>query len=387
VVEEEAVKARPIGSLHLKRMEIKEVTTGRELHEFLRLPWKVYRGNSIWVPPLFSDMKFRLDKTRNPFFDHARVQSFVLKENRETLGRITAIIDEKHNDFHHEKVGFFGFFECMPRYEIARVLFDAARAWCGSRGMKTLRGPMNPSMNDECAFLLQGSDSSPVFMMTYNPPYYLDYAEQYGFRKAKDLYAFLKQREPTPERVLRLMDRIKKKERLTVRRIDMKHFWRDVEEMENVYNSAWEKNWGFVPMSRKEFQSMAKRLKPLCVPDLVLIAEIEGNPVGIALTLPDYNQVLKRLNGKLGPLELLKFYWHRKQITGCRSLLFGVIKECRNRGIETVLYYETEQAAMRLGYQWCELSWNLEDNDLINRFDEAVGGKLYKKYRIMEMEI
>jgi len=387
VEKEEAVTARSIGPRYLKRMVIRKVTSGRELHEFLCLPWKIYSGDPNWVPPLLSDMKFRLDEKRNPFFEHAKVQSFILEESGETLGRITAIIDEKHNDFHHEKVGFFGFFECVPRYEVAKVLFDTARAWCGDHGMKTVRGPMNPSMNDECAFLLHGFDSSPVFMMTYNPPYYLEYADQYGFRKAKDLFAFLKQREPTPDRILRLMDRIKKKERLTVRAVDMKHFWHDVEEMEDVYNCAWEKNWGFVPMSTREFRSMAKRLKPLCVPDLALIAEVDGNPIGIALTLPDYNQVLKRLNGKLGPLEVLKFYRYRKQITGCRSLLFGVKKEYRNRGIEAVLYYETEQAGMRLGYQWCELSWNLEDNDLINRFDEAVGGKLYKKYRIVEMEI
>ena len=368
-------------------MDVKEVRTRRDFSEFYRLPWKVYRGDSNWVPPLFSDFKLRLDPRKNPFFEHSDARSFVATENGEALGRITAIIDEDHNKFHHEKVGFFGFFECVQRYEIAETLFDASRKWCGERGMTVLRGPANPSMNDECAFLLEGFDSSPVLMMTYNPPFYLDFAERYGFRKAKDLYAFMKHREPTPERILRLLDRIKRKERLTVRAIDMKHFWRDVEKMEDVYNAAWEHNWGFVPMSAKEFRAAAKRLKPLCVPDLVLIAEVDGDPVGIALTLPDYNQVLKRLNGKLGPLEILKFFRYRKHITGCRSILFGVKKECRNRGIETVLYYETEQAGMRLGYQWCELSWNLEDNDLINRFDEAVGGKLYKKYRIVELEI
>jgi len=167
----------------------------------------------------------------------------------------------------------------------------------------------------------------------------------------------------------------------------MKHFKRDVEEIMDIYNSAWEKNWGFVPLTRKEIEVLAKKLKPLAIPELVIFAEVDGKPVGVALTLPDYNQVLKRLNGKLGPLQLVKFFHYRKQITGIRSILFGVKKEYRNRGIEAVLYYATEQAAMKLGYQWCELSWNLEDNDLINRFDESVGGKLYKKYRIVEMEI
>ncbi len=166
----------------------------------------------------------------------------------------------------------------------------------------------------------------------------------------------------------------------------MKHFQRDVEGIMDVYNSAWGKNWGFVPLTRKEVEVLAKKLKHLAVPELVIFAEVDRKSVGVALTLPDYNHVLKRLNGRLGPLQLLKVLRYRKQITGCRAILFGVKKEFRNRGIEAVLYHETEQAGMKLGYQWCELSWNLEDNDLINRFDESVGGKLYKKYRIVEME-
>lgn len=368
-------------------MEIKEVTTRKDLSEFIHLPWKIYRDDPNWVPPLISDMKFRLDARKNPFFEHGEAQSFLAKENGESLGRITTIIDRKHNEFHKERVGFFGFFESLRRYEVAEALFDKAREWCKAREMTVLRGPTNLTMNDECAFLLEGFDSRPVLMMPYNPRYYLEYTERYGFRKAKDLYAFLKRGEQTPERILRLVQRIKTRQCLTIRSIDMKHFWHDVEKMEDVYNSAWENNWGFVPMTRKEFQAIAKRLKPLAVPELVLLAEIDNIPVGVALTVPDYNQVLKKLNGRLGPIQLLKLFWHRRQITGCRSLLFGVKKEYRNRGIESVLYYETEQAGMKLGYQWCELSWNLEDNDLINRFDEAVGGKLYKKYRIVEMEV
>ena len=242
-------------------------------------------------------------------------------------------------------------------------------------------------MNDECAFLHEGYNSSPVLMMTYNPCYYVEYAHRYGFRKAKDLYAFMKRREETPERIQRLVERIKHSAHLTIRPFNKKKFWQDVEKVMDIYNAAWDKNWGFVPLTRKELEALAKRLKPLYVPDLAVFAEIDGEPVGVGLTLPDYNQVLKRLNGKLGPLQILKFLRYRKQITGCRSLLFGVKKEHRNRGIEVVLYYEMERAGMRLGYQWCELSWNLEDNDLINRFDEAVGGKLYKKYRIVEIEI
>lgn len=368
-------------------MEIRPVSTRRDLQEFLRLPWKVYANDPHWVPPLLSDIRFRLDPRKNPFFEHGQAESFIAVEDGETLGRITAIIDENHNSFHRENVGFFGFFECACRYEVAEALFDRARLWCKERGMRIFRGPTNLSMNDECAFLLEGFDSSPVLMMTYNPCYYLEFANRYGFRKAKDLYAFLKQREETPERIIRLVERIKSRENLTIRPFDMRRFQRDVEEIMDIYNSAWENNWGFVPLTRKEIEVLAKKLKPLAVPELVVLAEVDGKPVGVALTLPDYNQVLKRLNGRLGPFQLLKFLHYRKQITGIRCILFGVKKEFRNRGIEAVLYYATEQAGMKLGYQWCELSWTLEDKDLINRFNESVGAKVYKKYRIVEMEI
>ncbi len=368
-------------------MEVRPLSTRRDLQEFLRLPWKVYANDPNWVPPLLSDIKFRLDSRKNPFFEHGQAESFIAVEDGETVGRITAIIDDNYNSFHGEKVGFFGFFECIQQYEAAQALFDRAQAWCKQRGMGILRGPTNLTMNDECAFLLEGFDSSPVMMMTYNPCYYIEFAARYGFRKAKDLYAFLKQREETPERILRLVERIKARERLTIRSFDMKNFQRDVQEIMDIYNSAWEKNWGFVPLTKKEIEVLAKKLKPLAVPELVIFAEVDERPVGVVLTLPDYNQVLKRLNGRLGPLQLLEFFLYRKRINGIRSILFGVKKEYRNRGIEAVLYYATEQAAMKLGYQWCELSWNLEDNDLINRFDESVGGRLYKKYRIVEMEI
>ena len=249
-------------------------------------------------------------------------------------------------------------------------------------------GPVNPSMNDENAFLLEGFDKPPSVMMPYTPPYYLTLAEQYGFKKAKDLFSFIKYaKDGIPPRVEKMINRIKKRTNVKVRPFSMKNFDRDVQYLKNIYNAAWEKNWGFVPMTDEEIDITGKKLKQFVEPKLVLFAEMEGQPVAVTVTVPDINQILKKLNGRLGPIEMLKFLYYKNKITGARSLIGGVMKEYRETGIIAVLYYETEKANLKLGYEWCELGWNLEDNDLINRFDEAIGGKLYKKYRIYEKEI
>jgi GNAT superfamily N-acetyltransferase len=254
--------------------------------------------------------------------------------------------------------------------------------------MTVMRGPVNPSMNDECGFLLEGFDKPPVAMMTYTPPYYLELAEQYGFKKAKDLYALIKTlKDGVPARMERIIEKIKKNTAVRLRPLDMKNFGRDIQYLKDIYNSAWEKNWGFVPMTSEEMDLAAEKLKQFVKPELVLFAEINGKPIGVAVSIPDINQVLSKINGKLGPVGIFKFLYYRNKIDGIRALLGGVKKEYRNTGIISVLYYETEKAALRLGYKWCELGWNLEDNDLINKFDEAIGGKVYKKYRICEIDL
>ncbi|MGQ9707539.1 MAG: hypothetical protein ACUVUR_01520 [bacterium] len=360
----------------------------RNWQDFLTLPWKIYQGNPFWVPPLLSDVKETLNTKKNPFWEHARREVFLARKDTKPAGRIVAIVNDNHNKFHQEQTGFFGFFECIEDYDVAGCLWDEAKKWLREQGMKMMRGPVNPSMNDECAFLLEGFDKPPSVMMPYTQPYYLNFAERYGFRKAKDLYALLKKAEDgIPERIERMVAAIRKKTRIKIRPFDMKHFERDTQFLKDIYNSAWERNWGFVPMTDKEMDLTAKKLKKLVDPDLVLFAEIDGQPVGITVTVPDVNQVLKRLNGRLGPIEILKFLYFRRKIDGVRSLIGGVKKEYRNTGIIAVLYYETERNAAAKGYKWCELGWNLEDNDLINQFDIAIGGSIYKKYRIYEMAI
>jgi hypothetical protein len=366
---------------------IKRVQNDNELNEFIRLPWQIYKYYPHWVPPLLRDVKFKLNQFKHPFFEHAKIELFIARRGTTIAGRIAAIVDDRYNEFHKERTGFFGMFECVEDYETAKALFASAETWCKNQGMNRMRGPMNLSMNDECGFLLEGFDSDPVIMMPYTPKYYLEFSERYGFVKAKDLYAYLKSDIGVVDRIAKLVERVKSKEKVVVRPVNLKDFNREVAIIKDIYNAAWELNWGFVPMTEKEMDLMAKELRPICEPELVLFAEVNGEPVGVSITLPDMNQVLKKLNGKLGPIGLLKFLYYKKKITGARAIVFGIKKEYRLTGISSVLYYETVKRGARLGYTWCEMSWNLEDNDLINRFDEAAGGKLYKKYRIYEKEL
>ena len=367
--------------------QIYSVNSKKGLREFVQLPWKIYKGNSYWVPPLIKDIKFKLNREKHPFFEHAAMEMFLVSYQAKVIGRIAAIINYRHNEFHNEKTGFFGMFECINDYNAARLLFSAAEEWCKNAGMDRMLGPVNLSMNDECGFLLEGFDSDPVLMMPYNPQYYLEFCDRYGLEKVKDLYAYLKSEVGVVDRVAKLVERVKKKEDVVVRPIDMKNFNKEVEIIKDIYNAAWELNWGFVPMTPAEMDLMAKELKPIAQPELVLFAEVKGEPVGVSITLPDFNFVLKKLKGRLGPICLLKYFYYKRKITGLRSVVFGLKKEFRRTGINVVLYYETEVRGAKLGYKWCEMSWNLEDNDLINRFDEAVGGKLYKKYRLYEKQI
>jgi GNAT superfamily N-acetyltransferase len=373
--------------MNSRDLQVRRIESEEDKTRFIRLPWKIYKDDPHWVPPLIRDVKAKLDRAKHPFFEHASMDLFLATRGDDVVGRIAAVVDERHNEFHKEKTGFFGMFECINEYDVARELLSAAESWCKARGMDRMRGPMNLSMNDECGFLLEGFDSDPVIMMPYNPRYYLELCERYGLAKAKDLYAYLKSNVGVVGRIEKLVERVRTRENVVVRHVDMKRFEEEVAIIKDIYNAAWEMNWGFVPMTPNEMDLMARDLKPIAEPELVLFAEVNGEPVGVSITVPDFNQVLKRLGGKLGPIELLKFMYYKRKITGLRSIVFGLKKEYRRTGINTVLYYETEKAGARLGYQWCEMSWNLEDNDLINRFDEAVGGKLYKKYRIYEKSI
>lgn len=373
--------------MHANNILVKQVVTKQELNRFIDFPWRIYKDNPHWVPPLKKDIRMKLNRKKHPFFEHAQMEMYLAYRNDKVVGRIAAVVDDRHNEFHKEKTGFFGMFECVDDTDVAQKLYATAEKFCKDKGMDTFRGPVNLSMSDECGLLVEGFDYDPVIMMPYNPEYYLNLFESNGFSKAKDLYAYLKGEVGVVDRIENLVKRVREKQHVKIRPINMKKFDEDVEIIKEIYNSAWELNWGFVPMTSNEMDLMAKELKPICEPELALFAEVNGEPVGVSITLPDFNSVLKKMNGKFNPVTVLKFLYYRKKITGLRGVIFGLKKEFRRTGINTVLYYETEIRGAKLGYNWCEMSWNLEDNDLINRFDEAIGGKLYKRYRIYERAI
>ena len=375
---------------HGEFVKIEEVKSASSKNEFIQFPWKVYQGTPHWVPPLKSDVKFLLNEKKNPFFLHAEAACFLAYRNGNTVGRIAAIIDRNHIKFHNEQAGFFGYFECLPDCAVARELLVTAAGWLKERHMEIMRGPMNPSTNDECGFLLEGFDSPPMIMMTYTPAYYLDYMERCGLTKARDLYAYIVGIRDVAAggRLVKLASAVKARiPGLTVRPANMKQFQQEIEAVKDIYNSAWSHNWGFVPMTDAETESMAKRLKPLIVPELMIMAEVNGKPAAFFVALPDYNQVLGKINGRLGPVGIAKFLWYSRKISDIRVLAMGVTEEHRKKGIEGLLYLESFKAAVKKGYERAEMSWILEENVLVQRGCELMGGKLYKKYRIYEKKI
>jgi len=369
-------------------VEIKSYNLPEKLDQFIKFPFQLYKNTpyeKFWVPPLISESK-KLLSSGNPFWKHAKIKIFLAQDNGKIVGRCAAIIDQNHIEVHNEKCGFFGFFDCINDIIVAKSLLDEVKKFLKSEGMEIIKGPANPSANDEYGLLIDGFDSSPVIMMTYNPPYYIDLIEKSGFKKAKDLYAWIRSaHDDAPPRIARIVEMVKKRENIKVRPLDIKNFQRDVQHFKDIYNSAWEKNWGFVALTDEEIDYMAEGLKPMVDPRIFHFLEVNGVPVAATLAVPDYNFVLKKLDGKMGPVGIIKFLYWRKKIKLIRLMALGVKKEFRGKGLEAVLYHEILQACRKYGYPLGgELSWTLEDNDPINKGIEAMGGVLYKKYRIYE---
>ena len=367
---------------------IESVAGRRGLNEFIRFARQVYQDDPNWVPPLVVDLKEKLSRKKNPFFAHAEMELFLARRDGRVTGRIAAILDRNHNAVHNEKIVFFGLYESENDPETSAALLDAVVAWGKERGMDTLRGPVNLSLNDECAFLLEGFDSPPVVMMPYNPRYYLELMDRYGMVKARDLYAFLgaKDHKPRPK-VQEIVDKLRLEGRFTVRPLSRKTLDQDKDKILHVYNNAWQRNWGFVPWTPAEIEHMVAKLKQVADLRIILLAEDKGRPVGFAFGLPNLNEVIKRMNGRLTPLGILKYLYYRKRVKGIRTLVFGVVKEYQHTGLSYLLYDEFEKRVFGSGYEWGETSWQLEDNDLVNRFCLSVGAHLYKKYRIYEKKI
>jgi GNAT superfamily N-acetyltransferase len=369
----------------LGEVDVIAVNGQKALKEFIELPYSLHRGQSHWVPPLRIAVKELLDRKKHPFYRDAEAEFFLARRNGNVVGRIAAIIDRAHNRFHQEEAGFFGFFECHDDPVAASALLDASRRWAGARGAKFLRGPVSPSTNYECGLLVDGFDSDPMVMMPYNPPHYATLLEQAGLRKVKDLFAYLSNANTiSMAKIDRVADKVLSQTGVRIRPIDMKNFQADVERVWEIYNVAWERNWGFVPMSREEFLLMGKEMKQILKPDLVLVGEVDGRMVGFALALPDVNQALKPAGGRLLPTGLIKILYYQRLIRSVRVLALGVVEEYRASGLAAGFYATLVRNARRLGFGDCEMSWILEDNVLMNRSLEVMGARRYKTYRLYE---
>jgi hypothetical protein len=324
---------------------------------------------------------------RNPFLRHAIVRFFLARKDGKTLGRVVSIINRRHNEFHQENAGFFGFYESANDEPISSALLDRVALELTREGMEIMRGPMSFSTNEECGFLTDGFESPPLLMTPYNPPYYIDLMEKYGLRKAKDLYAYILDLPDELPRKIHRVAELAAETGITVRPLNKKHFESDMLIFKDVYNSAWAKNWGFIPLTDEELVYMGMNLKPVIVPDLTLIAERNGEPVGFMGMMPDFNVVLKQMKGKLNPISIIKARIYAKRIRDLRMLLLGIKYEYRNKGVDALLFREGFRGVKRGGYQRVEFSWILEDNIPVQRLIEMIGGRLYKKYRIYEQRL
>jgi hypothetical protein len=374
---------------NMSSIKIKVVQSQKEINTFIKFAWKIYRDDPHWVPPLIFDKKKILDRRKNPFFGHAEIEMFLAEKDGELVGRIAAIKNDLHNKYHNDKVGFFGFFECINDQEVANKLFDSAKDWLQSKGCEAMRGPANPSSNDEWAMLLEGFDDEPRLLMPYNPKYYLTLCDDYGFKKTKDLFAYKleNQKVISSDKLKRVAEIAQKRSGIKVYSMNMKDFKNDLEKFKYIYNKAWAPNWGFIPLTNDEIDAMAKDLKPLVEPSLVIFGEIDNKLIGAALVMLDYNAVFKSMNGRLLPFGFLKLFTQKKKIEWVRIITLGIIPEFQKRGLDAVFYWEIVNRAANVGILLGEASWILEDNEMMNRGAEVMNGTVYKKYRLYEISI
>ena len=367
----------------MSAVEIVPVSDGHGLNRFIAFPYQLYRGDPLWVPQLRMDVRTLLSQKKNPFWQHAAAQYFVARNNGRTVGRIGAIRNDAHNRTWNDRVGFYGFFECVDDQAVASALFDAAGGWLEQQGLTTMRGPASPSLNDECGLLVQGFATPPTLMMPHNPSPYVRLTERAGFTKAKDLICYESTSTDMPERLIRGAKLVAERKGITLRGLDMKRFTEEVETIKRLYNAAWEQNWGTVPLTDAEIDHLAKQLKPIVVPELVVFAEMRGEIIGFAVALPDFNVALKHNpSGRLYGLPMI--LWHARKISRLRILLLGALKEYRHTGVDALMYAWIWEKGLAKGFRWGEAGWILEDNAAMTNGVLRLGFRPYKTYRIYD---
>jgi GNAT superfamily N-acetyltransferase len=370
-------------------VEVVALDPSRRAHRrrFIAVPAALYRGDPRYVPALRRDVHRLLDPAINPWHRHAEIVLFIARRGGEIVGRIAAAHDRRQDPIPPERTGVFGFFECIDDAACAAALLGAAERWACGRGLAAIRGPISPSMDDECGCLVEGFDSPPVVQMPYNPPYHARLLEQAGYRKEQDLlaYEFLSSQEVRPP-IARIADAVEASDDFRLRRVDLRRFRDEVEIVQRIYNSAWERNWGFMPLDAAEIAWRARTLKQIIDPRFALFIEARRGdafePVAFGLAVPDVNEILIHLKGRLTPLAVFRLLRGLRRVSCIRVILLGVVAEYRRRGLEAVLIREIHRRAARDGIPRAELSWVLEDNVLMNRTIRKAGGRHYKTYRI-----
>ncbi len=370
-------------------IEIITVESRSELGDFIDLPWKIYADYPHWVPPLKKDVRHLLDPLTHPFWEFSERILFLARRGSETVGRIAGIIDRRHNEFHVEQMGIWGFFECVDDPEAAAALFSSVETWVRRKGMTFVRGPLNPSINYEAGLLIDGFEYPPALMMTYNPPYYLRLVESCGFTKEKDLFSFMIEGDyHLPEWMDSLAARLARKKTIRIRPFRLKEPVPELALVREIFNDCWSGNWGYVPLSDHEIREIGKDLVKIADQDLAFFIYYEDEPAGVCVILPDINPLLKRLNGRIGLPGLLKFLIYRREITGLRGMLFGVKEKYRQLGLPILAFSHVYEAVRKKGnYRYLEMGWTLEDNESINYLVEEAGARIHKKYSLLRKSL
>ena len=364
--------------------KVRAAALSADLRRFIRYPYSRYRDDPHWVPPLLMVEKEQFDPRKNPFYEHARVNLYLAEREGEVVGRVAAIDDDNHNETHGDNLLFFGFFEARDE-EAAAALLDRVEGRARELGREAVRGPVNPSMNHSAGLLVDAFDSDPYVMMPYNPPEYPRYLEDAGYSKAKDLYAWIFDSRWEIKKIGRLAQRVRRRhEELEIRPVDMRRWDEELARVKDLYNRAWERNWGFVRYTEAEFDQLAKEFKMILDPELVALAEVGGELAGITVVIPDANQVFKKMRGRLLPFGVFHLLRREKIIDRVRLPILGVAPEHRNKGFELAMIHHLYERVTAKGYERCEASWTLEDNRAMNHVIEAGGARHYKTYRIYE---
>ena len=368
-------------------IEISEVNSPRERNAFIKFPWQIYTSDPAWVPPLIIERKTFLNRKRHPFYRHGEAALFLARRNGEIVGRIMASDDPNYNSLHQSNVGCFGLFESIDDHDVAAALFEAASTWLRRKRRTEMIGPIDYSTNYVCGLLIDGFQFPPTILTAHNPPYYRDLIESCGFAKAKDWYAWwFADPAKAVAHLRRIATRFNARYPSVIRPANLKNLRGESRRLREIYNQAWEKNWGFVPFTEAEIEFMTNELKPLLMPEFAWIAEIDEEPVGFVLALPDINVLLRDLNGRLTrfglPIGLIKLLLYKKRIRKGRLIALGVIEKYRRAGIAEMLVLRVMEETMIKRGITGELSMTLEDNFMVNRFLEAIGAHRYKTYRI-----